>query len=222
MSKNTPPDSARVNRKELRDKRVAALSIELVSPGSRRANRIANQVVLAGELHEAIALCVNRGLLMPIASLLRSLIDTTVLGLWFVKYSSEDEVTKSVSNFSTTELINDRFDDGDKKIFAFLFQPVKDTDHHFYRDVLQPSVHGDALHLAMRTRDEASRKTWIFNCSFQANSVYCHLLLQFVETGKVPDSMKECIKEEVAKCIRWQKTLLEHPKFKGTNEHLSR
>ena len=132
---------------------------------------------------------------MPIASLLRSLIDTAVLGLWFVKYSPEDQVSESVLDLSTTGLIRDRFDAEDKKIFGFVFQPIQEPDHYFYRDVLHPSVHGDALHLAMRTKDEASRKTWIFNCSFQANSVYCHLLLQFAKTGKAPDYMKEHVKE---------------------------
>jgi len=130
-----------------------------------------------------------------------------------VKYSSESHVSESVSDLSTTEVIRHRFDDEDKKIFAFVFQPVKDTDDYFYRDVLHPSVQGDALHLAMRTRDEASRKTWIFNCSFHANSVYCHFLLQFAKTGKVPDYMKERVKEQAAKCIRWQKTLLQHPQW---------
>lgn len=221
MSKHPPPNSARVDRKKRRDKKIATLSIDLVPPKSRRIVRIANQVLLAGELNEAITLCLKQGLLMPIASLLRSLIDTTVLGLWFVKYSPEDQVTESVSDFSTTELISGRFDEGDKKIFAFLFQPVRGTDHYFYRDVLHSSVHGDAFHLAMQTRDEASRKTWIFNCSFQANSVYCHFLLQFAKTERVPDFMKEVVKKEAAKCIRWQKTILEHPQFKGTNEYLS-
>jgi hypothetical protein len=220
MNPNSP-GSARSDKKKQRDKRIAALTLDLVPQENQRTTRIATQVLLADDLHKAITLCLKEGLLMPIASLLRSLIDTTVLGLWFVKYSPEDLVTQSVSDLATTELIRDRFDDEDKKIFAFVFQRVKDTEHYFYRDVLHPSVHGDALHLAMRTRDEASRKTWIFNCSFQANSVYCHFLLQFAKTGKVPAYMKEHVKEEAAKCIRWQKALLEHPQWKGTDEHLS-
>jgi len=220
MNQNSP-GSARSDRKKQRDKRVVALSLDLVPQENQRATRIATQVLLADELHESITVCLKEGLLMPIASLLRSLIEATVLGLWFVKYSSEGQVTDSVSDLSTTEVIRDRFDDEDKKVFAFVFQPVKDTNHHFYRDVLHPSVHGDALHLAMRTRDEASRKTWVFNCSFQANSVYCHFLLQFAKTRKVPDYMKERVKGEAAKCIRWQKALLEHPQWKGTDEYLS-
>lgn len=220
MDQNSP-GSTRGDRKKQRDKRVAGLSLDLVPKENKRATRVATQVLLADQLHEAITLCLKEGLLMPIASLLRSLIDTTVLGLWLLKYSAEDQVTDSVSDLSTAELIRHRFDNEDKKIFGFIFQPIKDTDHHFYRDVLHPSVHGDALHLAMRTRDEASRKTWVFNCSFQANSVYCHFLLQFAKTGKVPDYMKERVKEEAAKCIRWQKALLEHPQWKGTNEYLS-
>jgi hypothetical protein len=220
MNQNSP-GSTRSDRKKRRDKTVAALSLDLVPQENRRSTRIATQVLLADELHESITLCLKEGLLMPIASLLRSLIDTTVLGLWFVKYASEDQVTGSVSDLSTTELIRDRFDDEDKKMFAFVFQPVKNTDHYFYRDVLHPSVHGDALHLAMRTRDEASRKTWTFNCAFLANSVYCHFLLQFAKTERVPDYMEEHIKQEAAKCIRWQTALLKHPQWQGTDEYLS-
>jgi hypothetical protein len=50
-------------------------------------------------------------------------------------------------------------------MFAFVFQAVKDTDHEFYRDVLHPSIHGDALQIAMRIRDYSSRRTWFTRCS---------------------------------------------------------
>jgi len=209
------------NKKKLRDKRIAAMSIDRVPLEDQRATRAATQVLLARELHQAIAVCLSEGLLMPVASLLRSLIDTSVLGIWFVKYAPKDQIAESVADLSTAELIKHRFDDEDKKTFAFVFQRVKDTDHHFYSDVLHPSVHGDAIHLAMRTRDEASRKAWVFNCSFQADNVYCHLLLQFAKSGKVPDYMQEDVKADAAKCIRRQRALIEHPQWKGTEEYLS-
>src|SRR5260370_33839749 len=112
MNQNSP-GSARSDRKKQRDKRVAALSLHLVPQERQRTTRIATQVLLADELHEAITLCLKERLLMPIASLLRSLIDTTVLGPWFCRYSSEDQEPESVSSLSTTELIRDRFDDED-------------------------------------------------------------------------------------------------------------
>jgi hypothetical protein len=43
-------------------------------------------------------------------------------------------------------------------MFAFVFEEVRETD---YRDVLHPSIHGDALHIAMRLRDGNSKKMWV-------------------------------------------------------------
>ena len=97
MNQNSP-GSARSDRKKKRDKRVAALSLHLGPLENRRTTRIATQELRADELHEAISLCLKEGLLMSIASLLRSMIDTTVRGLWFLKYSPEDRVTESVSD----------------------------------------------------------------------------------------------------------------------------
>jgi hypothetical protein len=126
----------RLNRKQLRDKRIAALSIDRVPLEDRRACRAATQAALAKELHQAMTACLAEGLLMPIASLLRSLIDTTALGIWFVKYAPDDQITESVAHRSTTDLIEKYFVDEDRITFAFLFLPVKDTDHLFYREVL--------------------------------------------------------------------------------------
>lgn len=209
------------NRKQLRDKRIAALSIDRIPLEDQRASRAAAQAALAWELHQAIIACLTQQLLMPIASLLRSLIDTTALGIWFVKYAPDDQITESVAHLSTTDLIENYFVDEDRIKFAFLFLPVKDTDHLFYRDVLHPSVHGDALRLVMRTRDEASRKTWIYNCLFQADTVYCHFLLQFAKSGQVPEYMQEQVRAESEKCIQRRNGLLQHPEFRGTDEYLS-
>jgi hypothetical protein len=57
------PRSARSDRKKQRDKRVAALSLDLVPQKNQWTTRIATQVLLADELHEAIILCLKAGLL---------------------------------------------------------------------------------------------------------------------------------------------------------------
>jgi hypothetical protein len=140
------------SRKATRDKRVAALSLDLVPPENRRVTRILAQAQLAGELHDAIFLCLKDGLAMPLAALLRSLMDTAVLGICLVKYASDDEAAGSVAELSTSKLVRTRFTDNeDLRMFLFIFEPVQGTDHEFYRDVLHPSIHGDALHLAMRS-----------------------------------------------------------------------
>jgi hypothetical protein len=82
-------------KKKLRDKRIAAMSIDRVPLEDQRATRAATQVLLARELHQAITVCLTEGLLMPVASLLRSLIDTSVLGIWFVKYGPKDQIAKA-------------------------------------------------------------------------------------------------------------------------------
>jgi hypothetical protein len=84
-TKQPPPAKSAAARKILRDKRVSALSLDLVAPENRRVTRIQAQAQLAGELHDAILLCLENGLAMPLAAFLRSLIDTTVLGIWFAK-----------------------------------------------------------------------------------------------------------------------------------------
>jgi hypothetical protein len=85
------------HRKRNRDRRVAALSLDLVPAQNQRAIRALNQALLAGELHDAIALCLQSNLLMPLAALLRSLIDTSVLGIWLLKYATDEEVSDSVA-----------------------------------------------------------------------------------------------------------------------------
>jgi hypothetical protein len=68
---------------------------------------------------------------------------------------------------------------------------INATDHEFYRDVLHPSIHGDALHLAMRVRDQASKRTWVHKCLFHAN--YVHMLLQFAKRqGSYPPKPEIC------------------------------
>jgi hypothetical protein len=219
-NKRSGPSNSSHDRKSLRDKRVAALSLDLVNPEGRRSTRALTQALLAGELHDAIILCVKADLPMPLASLLRSLIDTAVLGIWLVKYALSEEVAESVASLSTPETIKERFDPEDRKMFAFVFEPVKGTDHQFYRDVLHPAIHGDALHLAMRTRDEPSTKAWILKCSFHANRVYCHFLLEFARSGVVPETYRAYIRAESEQSIRAMTSLLKDPRFRVAEEQL--
>jgi hypothetical protein len=106
-------------------------------------------------------------------------------------------------------------------MFAFIFEAVNGTDHEFYRDVLHPSIHGDALHIAMRVRDQESRRTWVYKCMFHAKHVYVHMLLQFAKSGKVPQEFQDYIREETVKAVRFMASLLEHPDWIGTDERLS-
>jgi hypothetical protein len=214
------PTSAAQRRRE-RDRRVAALSLHHLPAENQRTTRALNQALLAGELHDAIFLCLLNTLVMPVAALLRSLVDTSVLGIWLVRYATDEEARDSVANLSTLEMVEKIFGEDDKKMFLFLFEPVKGTDHLFYRDVLHPSIHGDALHIAMRIRDGASKKTWIHKCVFHTNQVYVHLLLQFAKSGKVPKEWHDYVRDESVKSIRSMDALLKHPEFLGTDEHLS-
>ena len=220
-TKRTAPQVPPAHRKRNRDRRVAALSLDLVPAENQRAIRALNQALLAGELHDAMALCLQSNLLMPLAALLRSLIDTSVLGIWVLKYATEEEVSDSVAHITTVDMVQRSFGPEDRPMFAFIFQPIKGTDHEFYRDVLHPSIHGDALHIAMRVRDQASKRTWVHKCLFHANHVYVHMLLQFAKSGKVPQQFQDYIREESAKAIRVMSALLEHPDWKGTDEQLS-
>jgi hypothetical protein len=221
ITKRSAPQGPAAHRKKNRDRRVAALSLHLVPAENQRAIRALNQVLLAGELHDAMTLCLESNLLMPLAALLRSLIDTSVLGIWLLKYATGEEVTDSVAHLSTVDMVQRSFGPEDRPMFAFIFQPVKGTDHEFYRDVLHPSIHGDALHIAMRVRDQASKRIWVHKCLFHANHVYVHMLLQFAKSGMVPHEFQDYIREESAKAIRVMTTLLEHPDWKGTDEQLS-
>jgi hypothetical protein len=159
--KGSAPTARTPNRKIIRDRKVAALSLDLIPPENQRAMRALSQALLASELHDAMMLCLKSNLSMPLAALLRSLIDTTALGIWLLKYATDQEVKDSVAHLSTVEMIQRSFDQEDMPMFAFIFEPVKGTDHEFYRDVLHPSIHGDALHISMRVRHEASRRTWV-------------------------------------------------------------
>jgi hypothetical protein len=220
-TKQTTPTAKKSDRKKIRDRKVAALSLDLVPSENQRATRALSQVLLAGELHDAMILCLKDNLLMPLAALLRSLIDTSVLGIWLLKYATDEEVKGSVAHLATADMVHKSFDKEDLPMFAFIFEPVKGTDHEFYRDVLHPSIHGDALHIVMRVRDEASRRVWVHKCLFHANQVYVHMLLQFAKSGKVPQEFQDYVRQESEKAIRMMMTLLEHPEWKGTDEQLS-
>jgi hypothetical protein len=75
--------------------------------------------------------------------------------------SIDEEGRDSVAHLSTVDMVQRSFGPEDRPMFAFIFQPVKGTDHEFYRDVLHPSIHGVALHIALRVRDQASKRTWV-------------------------------------------------------------
>ena len=167
--KRVASQESAAHKKKNRDRRVLGLSLDFVSAENQRATRALSQALLAGELQEAIMLCMKSGLLMPLATLLRSLIDTSVLGLWLLKYATKEEVRDSVAHLSTVEMVRHSFREEDRTVFTFLFQQVKGTDHEFYRDVLHPSIHGDALHLAMRIRDQTSKQTWVYFCLFHTH-----------------------------------------------------
>lgn len=217
-SKPSRPGGA--DRKRKRDRRVASLSVGLVPQENRRTTRTLNQALLAGELHDAIILCLKESKLMPTAALLRSLIDTCVLGIWLLRYAKDEEVPDSVAHLSTPEIVRNVFVGKDQSMFAFVFEEVKGTDHQFYRDVLHPSIHGDALHITMRLRDEKSRRTWVHKVIFHTNHVYVHFMLQFAESGLVPAQMYEYFKNESLKSLQMMTALLNHPDWKGTDERL--
>jgi hypothetical protein len=105
-------------RKKTRDLRVADLSIKLIPEEDQRASRSAAQAILASELHEAICLCLQNRLFMPTLALLRSLIDTCVLGIWFSKYAKDTEVVDSVAHLSTPEIVEKQFDKPDRAMFG--------------------------------------------------------------------------------------------------------
>ena len=209
------------DRKKKRDQRIAALAFDRISEKDRRSRRCMSQILLAGELHDAVVLCLKDGKLMPTAALLRSLIDTCVLGIWLLKYATEEQASDSVAHLSTIEIAKHVFSGNDKKMFAFLFQEVRGTDHEFYRDVLHPAIHGDALHLAMRFRDKRATKTWVHKCIFHTNHVYVHFLLQSAGSGLVPPDLQSYIKAESEKSLNTMTALLKHPAWLGIDEHLS-
>jgi hypothetical protein len=160
------------HRKRNRDRRVAALSLDLVPAENQRAIRALNQALLAGELHDAMALCLQSNLLMPLAVLLRSLIDTSVLGVWLLKYATDEEVRES----------------------------VKGTDHEFYRDVLHPSIHGDALHIAMRIRHQSG--LGFTNAYFTQITYTPTCSSSFAKNGNVSQEFRDYLREESTKSIR--------------------
>ncbi len=218
-SESSQPSGA--DRKRKRDQRIASLSLDLVPQEDRRTTRSLSQVLLAGELHDAIILCLKESKLMPTAALLRSLIDTCVLGIWLLRYGKDEEVSDSVAHLSTPEIVKNVLVGKDRDMFAFVFEEVKGTDHQFYRDVLHPSIHGDALHITMRLRDKKSRRTWVHKVIFHTNHVYVHFMLRFAESGLVPAQMREYFKNESQKSLQMMTTLLNHPDWKDTDERLS-
>lgn len=69
MTKRTSQQVPAAHRKRNRDRRVGALSIDLVPAENQRAIRALNQALLAGELHDTMVLCLQSNLLMPLAAL---------------------------------------------------------------------------------------------------------------------------------------------------------
>jgi hypothetical protein len=116
------------------------------------------QALLAGDLRDAIVLTKRREINAH-SSPLGSLIDTCVLGIWLLKYAKDQEIADSVAHPNTPDIVMNTFKGQDQSMFAFVFEEVRGTDHQFYRDLLHPSIHGDALHIAMQLRDEKSRRT---------------------------------------------------------------
>jgi hypothetical protein len=153
--------------------------------------------------------------------LLRSLIDTTVLAIWIAKYASEEAVADSVAHLSTTEIWERHFDASDKNAFAFLYEPIKGTDHLFYRDVLHPSTHGDSMHIIMRIRDEGSSKTWVRKCCIHTHAIYCHFLFVCVRLQMIPEEYVETIRLESAQSLHRMKDFLTAPQWKEVEAQLS-
>lgn len=218
-SKSSRPGGA--DRRRKRDRRIASLSLDQIPQENRRASRSLSQALLAGELHNATILCLKESKIMATAALLRSLIDTSVLGIWLLKYAKAEEVPDSVAHLSIPEIVKNVFVGKDQNMFAFVFEEVKGTDHQFYRDVLHPSIHGDALHIAIRLRDVKSRRTWVHKVIFHVNHVYVYFMLQFAESGIVPLEMHEYFKNENLKSLQMMTTLLNHPDWQDTDQHLS-
>ncbi|WP_058186187.1 hypothetical protein [Terracidiphilus gabretensis] len=192
--------------KKKRDERIADLSINLIPKERRREVRAANQALLASELQEAVRICLENDLLMPTPTLLRSLIDTCVLGVWILKYAKDGEVTDSVAHLNTPALVKEQFKDRDQQMFDFMFEKVKGTENELYRDVLHPSVHGDALHVAMRMRDKESEKAWIHRCIVHTNVVFSYFLLQF--KGKLPPELNEALTGSGLESVKKMNALL--------------
>jgi len=103
------------------------IDLSLVPKEDQRSARSLNRVLLVGELHDAVFLCLKDKKLTPFAPLLRSLIDTCVRGMWFLKYAKEEEITDSVANLATLERVKSLFVVDDQRMFAFVFQQVKGT-----------------------------------------------------------------------------------------------
>jgi hypothetical protein len=207
------------DRKKQRDLRVAELSINVIPEESRRSSRSASQAILASELHEAVCLCMEKRLFMPTIGLLRSLIDTCVLGIWFLKYAKDEEIVDSVAHLSTPEIVKSCFNARDQAMFDFIFEELEGTTNQLYRDVLHPSIHGDALHVGMRLRDQKSTKTWVHECITRANVVYIYFLLQF--GVKIPEELKKYINTPRVESIKRMTAMFEQPEWRGMADPLS-
>jgi hypothetical protein len=208
------------DRKKQRDLRVAELSINLVPEAGRRFSRAGRQAILASELHEAICLCMDKRLFMPTLGLLRSLIDTCVLGIWFLKYAKNEEITDSVAHLSTPEIVKNCFDGTDQSMFDFIFEELQGTKNELYRDVLHPSIHGDALHVGMRLRDQKSTKTWVHECVTRTNVVYVYFLLQ-VAVKIPPAELENYIAPVRLESIKRMGAMFKEPEWQGMADPLS-
>jgi hypothetical protein len=223
---NTVPNTqkkakVKVDRKKQRDLRVAELSINLIPEENRRSSRAASQAILASELHEAICLCLENNLFMPTFALIRSLIDTCALGIWFLKYAKDEEIIDSVAHLSTPEIVKTCFDARDQVMFGFIFEEIQGTNNQVYRDVLHPSIHGDALHVAMRLRDKKSTKTWVHKCVVNTNAIYIYFFLQFGVDGKLPEELNKYMNAARVQSMKRLNAMFEKPEWRGMADPLS-
>ena len=203
--------SSAEERRRKRDTRVAALSISQIPEENQRATRALNQALLAGELHDAVILCLKDNKLMPLAAVLRSLIDTCVLGIWFLKYAKDEEITESVAHLSTPDLVRTIFTGEDQRMFASYSKQSRTRTTSFTGMSCILPFTGDALHIAMRIRDYSSRRTWVHKVLFHTNQVYVHLMLEFAKSGLVPAHLHEYFKTESLKSIQMLDAVLRHP-----------
>lgn len=220
MSRTVRTRTLKTDRKKQRDIRVAELSINLVPEAERRYSRAGRQAVLAAELREAICLCMQNRLFMPTLGLLRSLIDTCALGIWLLKYAKDEEIADSVAHLSTPEIVKNCFAGTDQSMFEFIFEQLRGTKNELYRDVLHLSIHGDALHVGMRLRDQKSKKTWVHECVIRTNVVYVYFLSQMA-ANIPPAELKDYIAPVKVESIKRMGAMFKEPEWRGMADPLS-
>jgi hypothetical protein len=178
----TSPSVSAAELQKNRDLRIAAMSLHLAPEAMQRSSRVLTQLSLAEELHDAVGLCFENRLFMPTFALLRSLTDTHALGIWFLTYATEEEARDSVAHLSTPAIVQSCFIDIDRAVFDFIFEKVSGTENEIYRDVLHPSIHGDAMHITMRARDSEAGRVWTNKCVFHSHALYLHFLSELAKS----------------------------------------